>query len=51
LVFEEINFILSPQQLDDLIAESVDHLSLILKVLDEQGNMTISKTAVHVHMD
>lgn len=50
LVFESINFILSQQQLDELTSEGVDHLLLSIKVKDEQGNLTISRTVVHIHM-
>ena len=48
-VFEFINFTLSQEQLDELIAENIDHLQLTLKVKDEQGNLTISSTIVHIH--
>ena len=47
-VFESINFTLSQQQLDDLTSEDVDHLILNIKVKDEQGNLTISRTIVHI---
>jgi hypothetical protein len=50
-VFEEINFVLSQGQLDELVAEEVDHLMLMIKVHDEQGNIAVSKTDVHVHTD
>jgi hypothetical protein len=50
-VFEYINFSLSQTQLDELISEEVDHLLLQIKVYDEQGNISISNTDVHVHMD
>ncbi len=50
-VFESINFTLSQEQLDELISENVDHLLLSLKVKDEQGNLTISKTVVHIHIE
>ena len=49
-VFESIDFTLSQQQLDELTSEGVDHLLLSIKVKDEQGNLTISRTAVHIHM-
>ncbi|NJN27997.1 MAG: DUF4625 domain-containing protein [Cyclobacteriaceae bacterium] len=51
LIFEEINFSLTQQQLSELIAEEVDHLQLMIKVYDEQGNIAVSITEVHVHMD
>ena len=50
-VFEHINFTLSQDQLNDLVAEEVDHLLLTIKVHDEQGNIAISITDVHIHMD
>jgi hypothetical protein len=50
-IFEEINFTLSQAQLNELIAEEVDHLQLMIKVYDEQGNIAVSVTEVHVHMD
>lgn len=50
-VFEYINFSLSQTQLDELISEELDHLLLQIKVYDEQGNIAISNTDVHVHMD
>ena len=50
-IFEEINFTLSQTQLNELIAEEVDHLQLMIKVYDEQGNIAISITKVHVHHD
>jgi len=49
-VFESINFTLSQQQLDELTSEDIDHLLLIIKVKDEQGNLTISRTIVHIHI-
>jgi hypothetical protein len=49
-VFESINFILSQEQLIELSSEGIDHLMLIIKVMDEQGNLTISKTVVHIQM-
>ena len=50
-VFEYINFTLSQTQLDELISEDVDHLLLQITVFDEQGNIAISNTDVHVHLD
>ena len=50
LVFESIDFTLSQQQLDELTSEGIDHLLLNLKVMDEQGNLTISRTIVHIHI-
>jgi hypothetical protein len=50
-VFEHINFTLSEEQLQELIDEDIDHLQLTLSVHDEQGNITISRTVIHVHMD
>jgi len=50
-VFEYVDFTLSQGQLDDLIAEEIDHLLLTITVLDEQGNIALSNTDVHVHMD
>ena len=49
-VFESIDFTLSQQQLDELTSEGVDHLLLSIKVKYEQGNLSISRTAVHIHM-
>ena len=48
-VFESINFILSEEQHDELESEDVDHLMLTISVIDEQGNMTINETVVHIH--
>lgn len=50
-VFENINFSLTQDQLDELIAEEIDHLLLSIKVFDEQGNIAVSNTDVHIHMD
>lgn len=50
-VFESINFTLTQEQLDDLIAEEVDYLVLTISVHDEQGNIAVSNTDVHVHTD
>lgn len=50
-IFTEINFVLSQEQLDELSAEDIDHLELVITVHDEQGNITISKTSVHIHAD
>lgn len=50
-IFEAINFTLSQTQLNELIAEEIDHLVLTIKVKDEQGNLAVSLTDVHVHMD
>lgn len=50
-VFEYINFTLSQAQLDELISEEIDHLLLTITVFDEQGNIAVSNTDVHVHMD
>jgi hypothetical protein len=50
-VFEHINFTLSQEQLEELQEEEVDHLVLIIQVRDEQGNMAVSHTEVHVHAD
>lgn len=50
-VFEQINFTLSQEQMDELIAEDTDHLVLTIKVFDEQGNIAVSNTDVHLHMD
>jgi hypothetical protein len=41
----------SQQQLDELVQEAADHLLLTMKVLDEQGNLTINVTIVHVHVN
>jgi len=49
-VFESIDFTLSQQQLDELTSEGIDHLMLNLQVRDEQGNLTISRTIVHIHI-
>jgi len=51
MVFEDINFVLSQEQLDELLEEEIDHLMLMIKVHDEQGNIAVSNTEVHVHMD
>jgi hypothetical protein len=51
LIFQNINFSLTQEQLNGLIAEEVDHLQLMIKVYDEQGNIAVSVTDVHVHMD
>jgi hypothetical protein len=51
LIFEDINFNLTQEQLNELIAEDVDHLQLMIKVYDEQGNIAVSVTEVHIHMD
>ena len=51
MVFEDINFTLSQDQLDDLVAEEIDHLVLTITVHDEQGNITVSNTHVHVHAE
>jgi len=48
LVFTSINFTLSQETFDELTTEDVDHLILTLKVRDEQGNLTISRTIVHI---
>ncbi len=50
-IFEEINFTLTQEQLNELIAEELDHLVLTIKVWDEQGNIAVSFTDVHIHMD
>ena len=50
-VFEDFNFTLSQEQLDELQEEDVDHLVLIMQVRDEQGNLAVSHTEVHVHAD
>lgn len=50
-VFEDINFTLSENQLSDLVTEEIDHLILIIRVHDEQGNISISRTPVHIHAD
>lgn len=50
-IFEYIDFTLSQSQLDELIEEEIDHLALSIKVFDEQGNIAVSNTDVHVHMD
>jgi hypothetical protein len=49
LVFESIDFTLSQEQLNEFSNEGVDHLMLYINVFDEQGNLTISKTVVHIH--
>ena len=50
-IFETINFTLSQEQLDELLAEEIDHLLLTISVHDEQGNIAVSRTAVHIHMN
>ncbi len=50
-VFSELNFILSQDQLDELNREEIDHLLLSIKAYDKQGNIAISNTDVHVHME
>ena len=49
-VFESIDFTLSQEQLNELNSEGVDHLMLSIKVKDEQGNLTISRTVVHIQI-
>ena len=48
IVFAYINFSLSQTQLDELIAEHIDHLLLTIIVNDNQGNIAVSNTDVHV---
>jgi hypothetical protein len=48
-VFEAINFTLSQAQLDNLVDEGIDHLVLTIKIHDEQGNINMSNTEVHIH--
>ncbi len=48
-VFESIAFTLSREQFNELNGEGVDHLMLSINVFDEQGNLTLSKTVVHIH--
>jgi len=48
-IFADINFTLSEQQHTELEEEEIDHLELTIRVEDEQGNITVSKTEVHVH--
>jgi hypothetical protein len=50
-VFEDINFTLSQDQLNDLIEEELDYLLLTIKVFDEQGNIAVSNTDVHLHLE
>lgn len=50
-VFEYIEFTLSQAHMEDLIAEEIDHLQLTIRVIDEQGNIAVSNTDVHVHLD
>ena len=50
-VFQSIDFILSENELNDLIQEEVDYLLLTITVVDEQGNISVSNTDVHVHND
>lgn len=50
-VFEEVSLTLSEDQLNELIGEEIDHLVLIIRVHDEQGNITVSRTPVHIHLD
>jgi len=50
-IFETINFTLSEAELDELIEEEIDHLKLTISVHDEQGNIAVSNTEVHVHTD
>jgi hypothetical protein len=46
-VFEDIGFVPSQSQIDDLKAEDIDHLDLFILVHDEQGNIGVSITPVH----
>ena len=48
MVFTDIDFTLSAEQLAELQAEEIDHLLLEISVEDEQGNYTISHTPVHL---
>lgn len=50
-VFEHLNFTLTQDQLNELITEEIDHLLLTIRVNDKQGNIAVSNTDVHVHMD
>jgi len=50
-VFEYIDFSLSQAALDVLISEEVDHLLLTISVFDEQGNLAVSNTDVHLHYE
>lgn len=50
-IFETINFNLSQEQHEDLMDQEVDHLVLTISVHDEQGNITINNTEVHVLKD
>lgn len=47
-IFDDINFTLSPDQQAELIEEEVDHLLLNIRVHDEQGNIAVSNTEVHL---
>ncbi len=47
-VFEGIGFIPTKTQIDELIADELEHLSLKILVHDEQGNIAISLTPVHL---
>lgn len=49
LVFQSINFILSREQSEELESENTDHLILTMRVTDNQGNVTVHKTVVHIH--
>ncbi|HBH22203.1 MAG TPA: hypothetical protein DDY13_02145 [Cytophagales bacterium] len=50
-IFQEINFTLSQEMLNELTAEEIDHLLLMVRVQDEQGNITVEKVDVHIHQD
>ncbi len=48
-IFEEIGFTLSQEMKDELAEEEIDHLLLTIRVQDEQGNITVENTDVHIH--
>lgn len=50
-IFQQINFHPGQEQMDDLLADGLDHLLLTLKVKDEQGNLTLDHTPVHLNFD
>jgi hypothetical protein len=50
-VFSEIDFKLADPEFQELMDEEVDHLVLKMTVKDEQGNITVSRTDVHIHIE
>jgi hypothetical protein len=46
-VFEDIGFVPTQSQIDELKTADIDHLDLMIMVHDEQGNIGVSITPVH----